>query len=200
MIPSGQKNHDIGSLNRSTLSTKTMPLTVSNGTKRTISTAAFTRAKRQPTGAFQNLEPSSDVYQFGNNWGRFFNFSRTAPPAAMNLRQQSFSTSASVSNRNALTDKLNSLQSWRRPYHYPSTTIHEARSLATMPSKPTFQAIPNSISDPAIRLQRSLTAFPQHSIKNEIKLRCTEFDHNGNVKTTAGEFLKSDLCQKVSFS
>ncbi|RUP44215.1 hypothetical protein BC936DRAFT_149779 [Jimgerdemannia flammicorona] len=30
--------------------------------------------------------------------------------------------------------------------------------------------------------------------KNEMKLRCTEFDHSGSVKTTAGEFLKSELC------
>ncbi|KAG0255145.1 magnesium ion transporter [Actinomortierella ambigua] len=41
-----------------------------------------------------------------------------------------------------------------------------------------------------------MAAVPHHAIKNEIKLRCTEFDHRGNVKTTAGEFLKSDLCQK----
>ncbi|KAF7728569.1 magnesium ion transporter [Apophysomyces ossiformis] len=32
----------------------------------------------------------------------------------------------------------------------------------------------------------------------ELKLRCTEFDHNGHVKTTAGEFLKSDFCQQHS--
>ncbi|KAI8976999.1 hypothetical protein BDF20DRAFT_913381 [Mycotypha africana] len=31
-----------------------------------------------------------------------------------------------------------------------------------------------------------------------MKLRCTEFDRNGVVKTTAGEFLKSDFCQRHS--
>ncbi|KAI8055324.1 Mg2+ transporter protein cora-like protein [Syncephalis plumigaleata] len=30
--------------------------------------------------------------------------------------------------------------------------------------------------------------------KGDIKLRCTEFDHTGNVKTTAGEFSKHQLC------
>ncbi|KAI9244170.1 hypothetical protein BY458DRAFT_109313 [Sporodiniella umbellata] len=30
---------------------------------------------------------------------------------------------------------------------------------------------------------------------NEMKLRCTEFDRDGSVKVTAGEFLKSDFCQ-----
>ncbi|KAL1915763.1 uncharacterized protein VTP21DRAFT_6522 [Calcarisporiella thermophila] len=34
------------------------------------------------------------------------------------------------------------------------------------------------------------------SQKNELKLKCTEFDHQGNVKVTAGEFLKTDLCAK----
>ncbi|RUS18415.1 hypothetical protein BC937DRAFT_88800 [Endogone sp. FLAS-F59071] len=30
--------------------------------------------------------------------------------------------------------------------------------------------------------------------QKNMKLRCTEFDHSGAVKTTAGEFLKSELC------
>ncbi|KAF9285057.1 magnesium ion transporter [Mortierella alpina] len=65
-----------------------------------------------------------------------------------------------------------------------------------MPTRSVMQAAPGTVHDPAKRLQRSLAAVPHHTIKNEIKLRCTEFDHRGNVKTTAGEFLKSDLCQQ----
>ncbi|KAG9066118.1 magnesium ion transporter [Linnemannia hyalina] len=123
------------------------------------------------------------------------------PFATNSQHQRPFSTTASVfnnsNNKNTSVTGLDSLQTWRRPYHYPSSkSSQEARSLATMPSKPTFQAIPNSISDPATRLQRNLSVVPHHTIKNEIKLRCTEFDHKGNVKTTAGEFLKSDLCQQ----
>jgi hypothetical protein len=32
--------------------------------------------------------------------------------------------------------------------------------------------------------------------KNDLKLKCTEFDAKGNVKTTAGEFSKIDLCNQ----
>jgi len=33
---------------------------------------------------------------------------------------------------------------------------------------------------------------------NELKLRCTELDENGNVTLVSGEFKKSELIQKVS--
>ncbi|KAF9578213.1 magnesium ion transporter [Lunasporangiospora selenospora] len=67
------------------------------------------------------------------------------------------------------------------------------RSMVTVPPKTVFTA---SATEKSTRLQRSISVVPHHPIKNEIKLRCTEFDHKGNVKTTAGEFLKSDLCQQ----
>lgn len=35
---------------------------------------------------------------------------------------------------------------------------------------------------------------------NELKLRCTEFDENGNVVLVNGEFRKSELIQKVQLS
>ncbi|KAG0271306.1 magnesium ion transporter [Linnemannia exigua] len=166
-------------------------------TKRSMSTAGYAGAKRQTAlQQFPHPGPSSISYRFGNNWQRPFNSSRTAPATTTNAHQRSFSTCVPAYNKNSSIAGLDSLQTWRRPYHYPSSIPQEARSLATMPSKPTLQAIPNSISDPATRLQRSLSAVPHHNIKNEIKLRCTEFDHKGNVKTTAGEFLKSDLCQQ----
>lgn len=172
---------------------------------KSISTAACAGTKRQTikTTLAEVSHPGSSfsVHRFGNSCRRFFNSSsRTVPFSATNSQhQRPFSTTASAfNNKNASATGLDSLQTWRRPYHYPSSkTSQEVRSLATMPSKPTFQAIPNSISDPATRLQRNLTVVPHHTIKNEIKLRCTEFDHKGNVKTTAGEFLKSDLCQQV---
>lgn len=171
-----------------------------------MSTAACAGTKGQPirTTLSEVSHPGSSfsVHRFGNSYRRYFNSSsRTAPSSATNSQyQRPFSTTASAfnnsSNKNTSVTNLDSLQTWRRPYHYPpSKTSQEVRSLATMPSKPAFQAIPTSISDPATRLQRNLTAVPHH-IKNEIKLRCTEFDHKGNVKTTAGEFLKSDLCQQ----
>ncbi|KAG0339194.1 magnesium ion transporter [Podila humilis] len=68
-------------------------------------------------------------------------------------------------------------------------------ALPPLTSHTNLQATPTGADAPG-RLQRSLAAVPHHTIKNEIKLRCTEFDHKGNVKTTAGEFLKSDLCQQ----
>ncbi|KAF9938030.1 magnesium ion transporter [Modicella reniformis] len=54
----------------------------------------------------------------------------------------------------------------------------------------------NDGADPATTLQKSLAAVPHHAIKNEIKLRVTELDAMGRTKITAGEFLKSDLCQQ----
>jgi len=35
---------------------------------------------------------------------------------------------------------------------------------------------------------------------NELKLRCTEFDENGNVTLVNGEFKKSELIAKVSIA
>jgi magnesium transporter len=43
---------------------------------------------------------------------------------------------------------------------------------------------------------RTLTA----KAPNELRLRCTEFDENGNVTLVNGEFKKSELIAKVSFS
>ncbi|KAM3583004.1 magnesium ion transporter [Umbelopsis sp. WA50703] len=40
--------------------------------------------------------------------------------------------------------------------------------------------------------------IPGKGIKKELKLRCTEFDEKGSVKTTAGDFLKTDLCTQHS--
>lgn len=169
--------------------------------------SAGTKEQQITTMISEVSHPGSSffVHRFGNSCRRTFNsFSRAAPSSSTNNNVRPFSTTASAynsSNKNSSFTGLDSLQTWRRPYHYPSSKAsQDVRSLATMPSKPTLQAIPNSISDPATRLQRSLTAVPHHNIKNEIKLRCTEFDHKGNVKTTAGEFLKSDLCQLVSLS
>lgn len=52
--------------------------------------------------------------------------------------------------------------------------------------------------DPTLALKKSLAAVPQYASKNEMKLRVTELDVHGNIKMTAGEFLKTDLCQQVS--
>ncbi|KAF9114330.1 magnesium ion transporter [Mortierella sp. AM989] len=106
------------------------------------------------------------------------------------------SNNSSGSGNGAVTG-VDSLQTWRRPFtSRPSSSGLESRSLATMPTAPARKGAQGTAPDPVARLQRSLAAVPHHNIKNEIKLRCTEFDHKGNVKTTAGEFLKSDLCQQ----
>ncbi|KAF1806416.1 hypothetical protein FB192DRAFT_1425669 [Mucor lusitanicus] len=47
-------------------------------------------------------------------------------------------------------------------------------------------------------LNTSRKVLPLPTKVTEMKLRCTEFDQNGAVKTTAGEFLKSDFCQHHS--
>ena len=39
--------------------------------------------------------------------------------------------------------------------------------------------------------------FSGSKIANEMKLRCTEFDENGNVTLVSGEFKKSELIAKV---
>ncbi|KAG0034584.1 magnesium ion transporter [Podila clonocystis] len=139
----------------------------------------------------------------GNSFRRHFNsLSLTRPPHPLSnsptkTRSQPLSTLVknwtSPKSKSPTSQKqpIQALQSWRHPFQYPSS---ESRHLATIPSKSNLQAAPTG--DPSIRLQRSLAAVPHHTIKNEIKLRCTEFDHKGNVKTTAGEFLKSDLCQQ----
>ncbi|KAI1318569.1 magnesium ion transporter [Mortierella claussenii] len=60
-----------------------------------------------------------------------------------------------------------------------------------------FAELDDEGADPAATLQKSLAAVPHYAVKNEIKLRCTELDEGGNiVQSTAGEFLKSDLCQQ----
>ncbi|KAF9570410.1 magnesium ion transporter [Mortierella alpina] len=51
--------------------------------------------------------------------------------------------------------------------------------------------------DAAETLKKSLAAVPHYAVKNEIKMRITELNSKGNIiKVTAGEFLKSDLCQQ----
>jgi hypothetical protein len=195
----GQNSQDIRSLagSRSTWFTRSMSTTTG---------CAGTKGQQITTTLSEVAHPGSSffVHRFGNSCRRSFNSSSRAAPSSTTNNVRPFSTTASAynnSNKRSSVTGLDSLQTWRRPYHYPSSkSSQEVRSLATMPSKPTLQAIPNSISDPATRLQRSMAAVPHHTIKNEIKLRCTEFDHKGNVKTTAGEFLKSDLCQQVSLS
>ncbi|KAI8360292.1 hypothetical protein B0O80DRAFT_381745 [Mortierella sp. GBAus27b] len=117
-----------------------------------------------------------------------------SPHYSQPYRQTSLSHYHSSSNNSHSTTNNNNigldiLRPWRRSFHRPS--LSEVRSLTTTKPGATLTA-----NDPAARLQRSLSAVPHHSLKNEIKLRCTEFDHKGNVKTTAGEFLKSDLCQQ----
>ncbi|KAG0364621.1 magnesium ion transporter [Gamsiella multidivaricata] len=104
------------------------------------------------------------------------------------------------------------------PFTLPKSII---RSLSTKPSKPRAQqqrgengtgngngngngnngrkismADFNDGTDPAATLQKSLAAVPHYAIKNEIKLRCTELDAKGIIRITAGEFMKSDLCQQ----
>lgn len=138
----------------------------------------------------------------GNSFRRHFNsLSLTRSPSShghSQTRNQPLSTLVknwtSPKSKSPTSQKqpIQALQTWRRPFQYPSS---ESRHLATIPSKSNLHAAPTG--DPSVRLQRSLAAVPHHTIKNEIKLRCTEFDHKGNVKTTAGEFLKSDLCQQV---
>ncbi|KAF9947194.1 magnesium ion transporter [Mortierella alpina] len=51
-------------------------------------------------------------------------------------------------------------------------------------------------SDAAETLKKSLAAVPHYAVKNEIKMRITELDSKGSIRITAGEFLKSDLCQQ----
>ncbi|KAG0334265.1 magnesium ion transporter [Podila horticola] len=137
----------------------------------------------------------------GNSFRRHFNsLSLTRSPSShghSQSRNQPLSTlvknwtSPKSKSPTSQKQSIQALQTWRRPFQYPSS---ESRHLATIPSKSNLHAAPTG--DPSVRLQRSLAAVPHHTIKNEIKLRCTEFDHKGNVKTTAGEFLKSDLCQQ----
>ncbi|OBZ88777.1 Mitochondrial inner membrane magnesium transporter mrs2 [Choanephora cucurbitarum] len=55
-----------------------------------------------------------------------------------------------------------------------------------------------TFSDTATLINSSRRVVSIPSKMNEMKLRCTEFDQTGAVKTTAGEFLKSDFCQHHS--
>ncbi|KAI8359125.1 hypothetical protein EDC96DRAFT_445565 [Choanephora cucurbitarum] len=55
-----------------------------------------------------------------------------------------------------------------------------------------------TFSDTATLINSSKRVVSIPSKMNEMKLRCTEFDQTGAVKTTAGEFLKSDFCQHHS--
>ncbi|KAG0050611.1 magnesium ion transporter [Gryganskiella cystojenkinii] len=83
------------------------------------------------------------------------------------------------------------------------------RFLTSKPTKPRFQQKNGNGSgngrrydesllgeDPTVALQKSLAAVPHYAVKNEMKLRITELDRRGNLKMSAGEFLKTDLCQQ----
>ena len=50
---------------------------------------------------------------------------------------------------------------------------------------------------PALIGDSSGTVFGRSKATNELKLRCTEFDENGNVTLVNGEFKKSELMTKV---
>ncbi|KAK9729787.1 magnesium ion transporter [Basidiobolus ranarum] len=62
-------------------------------------------------------------------------------------------------------------------YSRPGTSFFSAKTTyrRNLPVKPTPSPISNNQA-------------------NELKLKCTEFDHRGNVKITAGEFSKLELC------
>ncbi|KAI8054961.1 uncharacterized protein B0P05DRAFT_560911 [Gilbertella persicaria] len=69
-------------------------------------------------------------------------------------------------------------------------------SLSPLRCKRRFYTSPSSIPASLLNSSRRVLAVPAKM--NEMKLRCTEFDKKGAVKTTAGEFLKSDFCQQHS--
>lgn len=187
----------------------------------TRSTKGSVGTKRSQGGPLTGSSPrciadASNAATGKNSWRRSFN-SRTAGSVECRLHPSSQPRTLQARYHTSPTNSVNhssgppnnsnvgvfksatgvdALQTWRRPL-LSSVAGSETRALATMPTLPTLKGAPGKTPDPAARLQRSMQAVPHHNIKNEIKLRCTEFDHRGNVKTTAGEFLKSDLCQQV---
>ncbi|KAG0201766.1 hypothetical protein BGX28_005511 [Mortierella sp. GBA30] len=119
-----------------------------------------------------------------------------------------------------LIGAVKSLQPWRQTNKFPqalSLYIHNTtRNLSVKPTMPILQRPGKQSnlgtstttaeflsdmevgdeSDPAATLRKSLAAIPHYPVKNEIRLRITELDSKGNIRISAGEFLKSDLCQK----
>ena len=89
------------------------------------------------------------------------------------------------------TRRLASEQPWlRRLWQFGGN----AKATQSGPSSGFMDDTLNSDSLP--NLGRTVSA----KATNELKLRCTEFDENGNVTLVNGEFKKSELIQKVSLT
>ena len=77
---------------------------------------------------------------------------------------------------------------WKRPWK--DKLLKENQAV-----KPTHSpALPSSLDDAS---NASLGRRKTGKGANELKLRCTEFDENGNVTFMDGEFKKSELIAKV---
>ncbi|KAH8551049.1 hypothetical protein BGW37DRAFT_494606 [Umbelopsis sp. PMI_123] len=76
-----------------------------------------------------------------------------------------------------------SLSSARSPHPVSSVKFYK-QAYSTQDKATTFLTLPREI--------------PGRNSKTELRMRCTEFDNKGNVQTTAGEFLKTDLCTQHS--
>ncbi|GAO47799.1 hypothetical protein G7K_1997-t1 [Saitoella complicata NRRL Y-17804] len=98
-----------------------------------------------------------------------------------------FSTAASLFRINATK---------QRPRNPPTTSEWITARIGirhlTKGRKPTNYLLSGTEPSPhTVILERSLVPH-----KNELLLRCTEFDAKGNVKVASGEFRKSELCTK----
>lgn len=87
----------------------------------------------------------------------------------------------------------------------PSISRPLLRRLFDLKRSKAAEAIPNRSraplpidekTEPNFSIARGLAA----KASNEIRLRCTEFDSNGNVTLVNGEFKKSELIAKVSMN
>ena len=111
---------------------------------------------------------------------RFSALARRNPPASLGFFGENTKTS-----RNASTDTL---PLWKWPWK------HKLRKGKEVLKENDSPALPGFLDDAG---NTSLGGRKTVKGVNELKLRCTEFDGNGNVTFMDGEFKKSELIVKV---
>ena len=77
-----------------------------------------------------------------------------------------------------------------RPLYQKLWTSQQQKAGNNLKDWPQFPRYLNDGHGPAL-------GFSAGKVSNELKLRCTEFDENGNVTLVNGEFKKSELIAKV---
>ena len=113
---------------------------------------------------------------------RFSTLASRKPPAPFGFPGENTNTNAS---RHASTDTR---PLWKRPWKDRWRKENKALKTGDSPALPSFLDDTGNTS-----LARRKTVKGA----NELKLRCTEFDENGNVTFMDGEFKKSELIAKV---